>query len=56
MGTEIQTNLYTKLQQQFHSTLRSLSRKEGLENEEVKKNKKDDSYHEVRIRVRKTRD
>ncbi len=40
-------SLYAKLQQQFHSTLRELSRKQVTENADVHKNKFDDDYREV---------
>jgi adenylosuccinate synthase len=47
MADIVNSSLYAKLQHQFHSTLRSLSRKESKENEEMSKNKMDAEYHEV---------
>lgn len=40
-------SLYAKLQQQFHSQLRSLSNKQHKENEELSKNNMDAEYHAV---------
>ena len=41
------STLYAKLQHEFHSTLRSLSRKESKENEDASKSKMDAEYHAV---------